>query len=194
MSLIELLRQMPAPRAARGQRHALWVVLLLAILGTMSGYWGNRPLGEFVQVHESTLRQQLGLAETYRFPSYSTFRRVLGAVDAAWLSHGFGQWVQPQGVIEAGDWLAINGKRLGSTVTGFTNAEQNFVSVGSVFSHRLGMAIQVRAFEHKRQSEIAVVRRVLKRLHRVGVGLTLDALPCPKERYGESKRKAISLS
>jgi len=26
------------------------------------------------------------------------------------------------------------------------------------------------------------------------VGLTLEALPCPKKRYGESKHKAISLS
>ncbi|MBW4542521.1 MAG: transposase family protein [Myxacorys chilensis ATA2-1-KO14] len=44
MSLIEHLQQIPEFRAARGQRHELWLVLLLIILGAMIGYWGYRPL------------------------------------------------------------------------------------------------------------------------------------------------------
>lgn len=37
MNLIERLKQVPEFRAARGQRHALWLVLLLIILGAMMG-------------------------------------------------------------------------------------------------------------------------------------------------------------
>lgn len=46
MSLIEHLQQISEFRAARGQRHQLWFILLLLILGAMMGYWDYRPLAE----------------------------------------------------------------------------------------------------------------------------------------------------
>ncbi|WP_139253673.1 transposase family protein [Hydrococcus rivularis] len=39
-NLIEQLRQVEDFRTKDGQRHSLWLVLLLVIMGTMSGYVG----------------------------------------------------------------------------------------------------------------------------------------------------------
>ncbi len=41
-NLIEQLRQMEDYRTLDGRRHPLWLVLLLALVGTMNGYVGYR--------------------------------------------------------------------------------------------------------------------------------------------------------
>ncbi|MEP0772209.1 transposase family protein, partial [Trichocoleus sp. ST-U1] len=58
-----------------------WLVLLLILLGAMTGYWGYRPLEDFTRVHRHSLIELLDLDRTSKFPSYSTFRRVLKTVD-----------------------------------------------------------------------------------------------------------------
>jgi predicted permease len=81
MSLIAHLQQIPDFRAARGQRHPLWLVLVLIILGAMMGYWGYRPLAEFVEVYGKEICCKLGFASNMPLPSYSTFRRVMQGLD-----------------------------------------------------------------------------------------------------------------
>ncbi len=48
-SLIDYLKQIPDHRAPHGLRHPLWLVLLLIVMGMMSGYYGYRQLGRFVE-------------------------------------------------------------------------------------------------------------------------------------------------
>ena len=50
-SLIDYFKQIPDPRKNKGNRHPLWLVLLIMIMGCMSGYWGYRQLGRFVERH-----------------------------------------------------------------------------------------------------------------------------------------------
>jgi predicted transposase YbfD/YdcC len=48
-SLIDYLKQVPDERNASGQRHPMWLILLIIIMGMLSGYGGYRSLGRFVE-------------------------------------------------------------------------------------------------------------------------------------------------
>ena len=58
-SLIDYLKQIPDERSSGGRRHPLWLILLIMILGIMSGYWGYRGLGRFVERHRRQLIETL---------------------------------------------------------------------------------------------------------------------------------------
>jgi len=74
MSLIEHLTQV---RDFRTQPvYLLWVVLVLVLMGTMSGCLGYRALADFVERHQATLLNVMGLPYK-QLPSYSTLRLVL---------------------------------------------------------------------------------------------------------------------
>lgn len=60
MNLIELLKLVKDFRAARGRRHELWLVLLSAIMGAMSGYWGYRPLAFVCRKSSSGIAGTIG--------------------------------------------------------------------------------------------------------------------------------------
>lgn len=180
MNLIEHLQQIPEFRAARGQRHELWFVLLLIILGAMMGYWGYRPLAEFVEIYGQEICQKLKLAPDTKLPSYSTFRRVMQQLDYHVLAAMFTDWVQQQHPVNAGAWLACDGKSIKGSVTDYSQAEQNFVSLVSLFSHQHGVVQAVMPMEQKIMSEQEVVRVLLDAVGFNGIGVTLDALHCQK--------------
>ena len=48
-SLIEHLKKVKNFRRLQGQRHPLWFILLIVILGLMNGYYGSRALGSFAR-------------------------------------------------------------------------------------------------------------------------------------------------
>ena len=180
MSLIAHLQKIPDFRAARGQRHPLWLVLVLIILGAMMGYWGYRPLAEFVEVYGKEICDKLELAPETPLPSYSTFRRVMQELDYDVLAGVFTDWVQLQHEVDPGEWFACDGKGIKGSVTHYDQAEQNFVSLVSLFSHQRGVVQAVMPMEQKRMSEQEVVRVLLEVVGFCGIGVTLDALHCQK--------------
>jgi hypothetical protein len=90
-SLIDYLKQIPDERNAGGRRHPLWLILLIMILGIMSGYWGYRGLGRFVERHRRQLIETLEIPAA-RVPSYSTIRRVMMQLDYQALTQVFNEW------------------------------------------------------------------------------------------------------
>ena len=68
MNLIEQLKQIEDYRDIRRRRHELWLVVLLILLGTITGYWGYRPLEDFTRVHRQTLIEMLELRPDTKFP------------------------------------------------------------------------------------------------------------------------------
>ncbi|MBW4443723.1 MAG: transposase family protein [Plectolyngbya sp. WJT66-NPBG17] len=80
---MEQLKTIKDPRKPRGQRYALWLVMFLALLGSLCGYSGYRPLANFVQKHHRLICRLVELeSNTKLMPSSSTFRRILQQVDA----------------------------------------------------------------------------------------------------------------
>lgn len=179
-SLIAALQGIEDYRAARGKRYPLWVMLLLVILGTLSQCYGYAALEDFCVRHYQGLCEHLGV--TYkRLPSDSTFRRLFEQLDFEKLTDCFVEWAQVDTNIQVGEWLAVDGKGIKSTVTGHNQSYQNFVNVVSVYSHQQGVVIALKQFQNHEQSEIKVVEQLLQTLNLTGVVFTFDALHCQKK-------------
>ncbi len=169
-------------RKARGQRHPQWLLLLLLLLGAMSGYWGYRPLAEFSQRYGRAIYAELNLPPDTRLPSYSTFRRLMQGLDYPVLATMFSEWASTDATLSQEGWLAGDGKAVGATLTHHKDAEQNFVSLVSVFGHHTSKVVGVMPMENKRESEQVVLHHLLNYLNLQGVGITMDALHCQKKR------------
>lgn len=184
-SLIDYFKQIPDPRKKKGNRHPLWLVLLIMIMGCLSGYWGYRQLGRFVERHRWALIQLLQIPKA-RVPSYSTLRRVMLSLDYNEVQRVFNQWSQQYSQIPESELVSMDGKSLKNTFTDYNSAEQNFISCVSAFSHQRGLVLGVQVMENKKESEINVVRDLMKLLDLKGVVFTFDALHCQKKLWKRS--------
>lgn len=169
-------------RAAQGRRYPLWLILLLIIMGTMSGCRSYNALEDFGVRHYETLCEKLGLTVN-RLPSDTTLRRVLQKLDFALLAQEFEQWAKDYIEVEPREWVAIDGKSIKSTVDRENSDYQNFVTLVSVYSQQQGVVLASAAFEHKSSSELKVVQSLLEALHLQDIVVTLDALHCQKKQY-----------
>ena len=181
-TLIESLQSVADFRALRGRRYPLWIILLLAVLGTVSGCYGYCALEEFCVRHYAVLCEQLGV-KVKRWPSDTTFRRIFQQLDFDQLAEKFNQWAVGEFEPQAGEWLAIDAKSIKGTVQGYSQSYQNFVSVVSVYSHQRGVVVALKQFENKRDSEIKVVQTLLRTMGLENVVFTLDALHAQKKPY-----------
>lgn len=72
-SLIQSLKNIRDFRATAGRRYPLWLILLLVIMGTISGCRSYYALEDFGVRHYETLCERLGLTVN-RLPSDTTLR------------------------------------------------------------------------------------------------------------------------
>lgn len=186
MNLIEQLQQIPDYRNIKGLRHELWLVVLLILLGAITGYWGYRPLEDFTVVHRQKLIELLCLEPTVKFPSYSTFRRILKTIDFQALTEIFNSWAQVLVPPEPGERLAIDGKGIRCTVSDYSQSYQNFISVVSVYSHKRGIVLRMQPMSNKCESEIVIVEQLIQEFQQQQVVFTLDALHCQKKPSSKS--------
>ena len=70
-NLIQSLQNIRDFRAAQGRRYPLWLILLLVIMGTLSGCRGYQALEDFGVRHYQVLSEKLGLTVN-RLPSDTT--------------------------------------------------------------------------------------------------------------------------
>ena len=179
-SLIKSLQEIRDFRAAQGRRYPLWLILLLIIMGTLSGCRGYQALEDFGMRHYEALSEKLGLTVN-RLPSDTTFRRILHRLDFHLLAQQFGQWASCAFDTEPDEWVPIDGKSIKGTVIEAQTAYQNFVSLVSVYSSKLGVVLATQPFESKKSGELTVVQTLLEALQLEGVVFTMDALHCQKK-------------
>ena len=177
--LIEQLKTIPDWRRGRTVQYPLWLMLLMSLLGVMSGYSSLRGLEEFRQRHAQEAAELFGLAKA-KLPRYSTLRDMADHVDGVAVAQVFLEWAQGNVGVSGGEAISMDGKALGSTVSDPHGQQQNFVTVVSACVQASGCVIGQISFQNGKSSEIPSVRQLLEQLDLSGVWVTLDALHCQK--------------
>lgn len=122
--LLAALDCLPDPRARRGIRHALAVVVAAAVCAVVAGYRSYTAIGEWVADLPTDTAAALGI-DTGRRPSESMIRRLLQALDADQLTAVIAAWLATQTPVPAAGTrraLAVDGKTIRGSRTSDTVA------------------------------------------------------------------------
>lgn len=171
-AVVEPLKTIPDGRRGRAVQPPLWVMLLMTLLGVMSGYSSLRGLADLMQRRQQEVADDFGLNQA-KLPCYSTLREMTQSVDGTAVAAVFQAWAKTTTPVEAGQAVAMDGKALGRTV-------QDFVMVVSACVQSWAGVIGPLSFHNGKSSEIGAVRALLQQLDLKGVWVTLDALHCQK--------------
>lgn len=178
--LLEQLNGLPDIRRRAGMRHPVGLVVLLAIMSTVSGMSSYRAMGSFVRSNKEELLKRLSV-KTGRLPCYSTIRRVLMQLPTQELSQVLGHW--NRAAMDTGElykWVHIDGKAIKGTVENYGESNQDFVNMVSLFFQPAKLVVGSASFHNKEESEIKVVEHLVKNTDIEGVIFTADAMHAQK--------------
>src|SRR5882672_5222093 len=127
-NLLSYFENIEDPRRSQGQRRELSLILLLTTMSLMSGYIGYRAIGDFMKRNRedllATLKPNKG-----KLPSFDVVRAVLMAIDFKAFSKQFYNWSKQYVGISKNEWMSMDGKSIGGTVSNSHNIDQNFISL-----------------------------------------------------------------
>jgi predicted transposase YbfD/YdcC len=116
------LAVLPDPRARRGVRHRLTVVVTAAVCAVVAGYRSYTAIAEWVADLPDGTAELLGI-DTARRPSEAMIRRLLQALDPDRLTAVIGTWLAARTPAPATSRaIAVDGKTLRGSRTGDTAA------------------------------------------------------------------------
>ncbi|HVI38501.1 MAG TPA: ISAs1 family transposase, partial [Gaiellales bacterium] len=178
IGLLQALATVPDPRRARGRRHGLQSVLLLAVGAVLAGARSYAAIAQWARCAEQAV------AVCGSTPHASTFGRVLSAIDPTALQRALTGWVltrcrrqhpQAQSRGEQRTVLAVDGK----TLRGARDDEGRQAKLVAVLDHaeRLALA-QLEVADGDELAAFVPVLDTLADLHEVVV--TADALHCQR--------------
>ena len=179
--LISYLQRIPDVRSDLGKRYRLDDMLIMIILGMMSGRYGYRELGTFVKANRAELVDLLSLKRN-AVPSFVTIRTLMNGLDFAALLECFHLWAAERLEISPGDLFSVDGKALASTVDDAHGARQRFQCFLSLYNQRYGVVQSLQCYQHGHDSEIPTLQQMIAALDLRGVTLSVDALHCQKKQ------------
>jgi hypothetical protein len=182
IGLLQALSAVPDPRDARGRRHGLQSILLLAVGAVLAGARSYSAIAQWARCAEQAV------TVCGPTPHAATFGRVLAAVDPAALQRALTGWVTarregrrrqhaegPRPVAEARTVLAVDGK----TLRGARHEGGEQTKLVVVFDHADQLALsQVEVVGGDELAAFAPVLDTLADLRDVVV--TADALHCQR--------------
>jgi hypothetical protein len=191
MSLVESLELVEDPRRMQGQRYSSVAMLLLIIMSILRGQYCYREIGRFCSIHKSYLISEFGF-KNKKVPSYVSIRTFILKTNFSSIQKAFHRWTMSYVPIEAGEWIAVDGKSIRSTVSDYSNEYQNFVSLVSLFSIKREQILHVEKLENKKGNEGEIVENLLEFLDLKDVIFTMDALHCKKNAtQNRNQRKPL---
>jgi hypothetical protein len=180
-SLLKYLSKIKDPRRSQGQRHSFEHILLITIMGIMSGYIGYRAIGDFIKANKDDLLAVLQPKKN-KLPSFDVVRKVLIAIDFDELSKCFYEWAQQHIVLQPKEWVSVDGKAICGTLEDSNGNSQSFTSLVSVYCSKQQLVLCNSLVTSKKDVEMSVVQNLMTTLHLKDVFFTLDALHCQKKQ------------
>lgn len=174
--LVEVFAAVPDPRARRGVRHTLPVVLTVATAAVLAGAKSLLAVAEWVTEADRDALSQLGIDPDAVLPSESTIRRTLAGLDGNDLDARVGAWMATRvRLVGERTVVAVDGKSLrGASVDG---AMPHLLSV---LDHDHRVVLGQRAVGDK-GSEIPALKDLLAPMDLTQVVVTADALHCQRD-------------
>ena len=179
MSLIECLSTVKDSRRLQGQRYHCVAMLLIIIMAILRNKHGYRETGRFCELNKRYLIAKFGFKNN-KVPSHVSIRAFILSTDFASMQLAFHTWTKSYVPIKKGEWIAVDGKSIRSTVSDYSSEYQNFVSLVSLFGIKREQVLHVEKMENRTNNEAQVVEDLLEMLDLKGVIFTLDALHCKK--------------
>jgi hypothetical protein len=169
--LLDLLAQVPDPRARRGLRHSLAGLLAVGVVAVIAGSRSFAAIGQWAADAGADVLAGL---EAVRGPAEeSTFRRAFALISADVLDQVMGAWLHTRAT-QAGGRLVIAAG--GKAVRGARNREEKAPHLVAALAHGIGAVLGQVAVDAK-SSEIPAVRELLKAFTDLaGAVITADAL------------------
>ena len=167
--LVEILSEIPDLRKAKGKRHPLSAILILACVAMLCGYKTYRAFAEWGYNYGYELLTAMGF--TYNKPPCpATFLNVFRKIDIKLFEEKVGQWAES--IIDETDRaLAIDGKTLRAT----TKQCGRLYHLLSAVSHTLGLTL-AQCNVSSKTNEMTAIRDIIKGLVLDGKIITVDAL------------------
>ncbi len=179
-NLPDFLKEITDFRRGQGKMHNLKTIIMIVIMAIMSGYFGQRPTGDFVKKHHKDLIKTLKPKKS-KLPSYQTIARVMQRIDYEEMTTVFFAWAKTVVPLAAeGEWLSLDGKAIRGTISKAGTAEQSFTNLVSLFSAKSKQVVTQGKVENK-TNEIPLVAQLIRQLGLTGLVLTADALHCQKD-------------
>jgi predicted transposase YbfD/YdcC len=188
-SLLDSLTQIADPRQRRGRRHALGVVLAVAVAAVLTGAKSLAAIGEWAADAPGPVLAALGVRRdpprrVWRPPGEATVRRVLARVDPDALDQVIGAWLAgqqppadpgPPAPRRPQRAVAVDGKTLRGS--GHPNPQVHLLAV---MDHTTGSVLAQTNVEAT-TNEIARFRPLLDCLDLTDTVVTADALHTQRE-------------
>lgn len=173
------LADVPDPRARRGIRHRLTVVITAAVCAVVAGYRSYTAIGEWVADLPADTAALVGI-DPDRRPSETMIRRLLQAVDPDILAATIGKWLAariPAPEPGARQAIALDGK----TMRGSRTRDRPARHVLAAADQATGVVLASTDVDAK-TNEITRFDALLDRIGDLrGVVVTADALHCQRD-------------
>ncbi len=174
-TLVSCLSQINDPRISRARRHNLIDILVIAVVGTLSGADSWENIEVVAQAKEEWLSQFLELPNG--IPSHDTIERVFSRICPEEFKVQFSNWMQSAIELTDGEIVAIDGKVLRRSFDRSTN--KSAIHMVSAWANGNGVVMgQVKVDE--KSNEITAIPKLLSSLELSGCIVTLDAMGCQK--------------